>query len=98
MHKVSHNGERILPVYRQFPAPEGQVGFIGQRACSVILLSVTGSYYDILRWFLQVRWWTYSDGVSVWAALGQTTADGRVPGTVPWLNIQGMQIGLLTGN
>lgn len=28
MHKVSHNGERILPVYRQFPAPEGQVGFI----------------------------------------------------------------------
>lgn len=52
MHKVSHNGERILPVYRQFPAPEGQVGFIGQRACSVILLSVTGSFYDILRWFL----------------------------------------------
>lgn len=48
MHKVSHNGERILPVYRQFPAPEGQVGFIGQRACSVILLSVTGSFYDIL--------------------------------------------------
>lgn len=44
MHKVSHNGERILPVYRQFPAPEGQVGFIGQRACSVILLSVTGSF------------------------------------------------------
>lgn len=28
MYKVSHNGERILPVYRQFPAPEGQVGFI----------------------------------------------------------------------
>lgn len=28
MYKVSHNGEWILPVYRQFPAPEGQVGFI----------------------------------------------------------------------